>query len=139
MNDDSVLDVLYREHAGLLWRGVFAYTGDREMASDAVAEAFAQCLRRGDEVRSPKAWLWQAAFRIAAGEMKRRGELSELVDDRSYEMPERAWALVSALQSLSSRQRAVLVLHYYAGYPTRDIAVIVGSVAAPRPATLVFT
>jgi RNA polymerase sigma-70 factor (ECF subfamily) len=127
---DSRLDVLYREHADRLWRGVYSYTGDPDVTSDAVAEAFAQCLRRGERVRSPKPWLWQTAFRIAAGEMKRRGELSELKDNRAYETPEKAWALLAALRSLPERQRAVLVLHYYAGYQTGEIGEIVGSSAA---------
>jgi RNA polymerase sigma-70 factor, ECF subfamily len=128
----SALDSLYREQAGRLWRAIFAFTGDPEVTSDAVAEAFAQYLRRGAEVRSPIAWLWKAALRIAAGEMKRRGSLSTLADDHSYEIPEKAWDLVAALRSLPERQRAVLVLHYYAGYPTREI----GSILGASPATV---
>ncbi len=126
----SRLDELYKLHAERLWRAVFAYTGDREVTNDAVAEAFAQCLRRGKDVRYPKAWLWQAAFHVAAGEMNRRGTLSELREDLGYEMPEKAWALLAALGSLPSRQRAVLVLYYYAGYRTGEIASIVGSSTA---------
>jgi RNA polymerase sigma factor (sigma-70 family) len=123
-------DVLYREQADRLWRAVFAYTGDREVTSDAVAEAFAQSLRRGEELRSPKAWVWRAAFQIARGELKRRAALSPFADERSYEMPEPAWQLVGALRSLPERQRVILVLRYYADYPVRDIAEIVGSTAA---------
>ena len=37
------------------------FTGDREVASDAVAEAFAQAIRRGDEVEAPLAWITRAA------------------------------------------------------------------------------
>jgi RNA polymerase sigma-70 factor (ECF subfamily) len=123
-------DLLYREQADRLWRAVFAYAGDREVASDAVAEAFAQCLRRGEEIRSPKAWLWRAAFQIAAGDLKRRGRQSPLAGEASYELPERAWELVSALRSLPERQRAALVLRYYAGYSAPEIARILGTSAA---------
>ncbi len=38
------LERVYREHGARLWRAVLAFTGDREVASDAVAEAFAQAL-----------------------------------------------------------------------------------------------
>jgi RNA polymerase sigma factor (sigma-70 family) len=38
--------------------------------------------------------------------------------------------LVAALARLSPNQRAALVLHYYAGYPTKEIARILGSSAA---------
>ncbi len=48
------LDTLYREEGDRLWRALFAFAHDREMASDAVAEAFAQCIRRGEAVRSPR-------------------------------------------------------------------------------------
>ncbi len=129
LRSTRALEALYREQAERLWRAVLAYTGDREVTSDAVAEAFAQCLRRGQAVRSPKAWLWRAAFQIAAGEMKRRSSLSPLEDDRMYEMPEPAWELMAALRSLPERQRAVLVLRYYAGYRAVEIARIVGTSA----------
>ncbi len=123
-------DALYRDQAERLWRAVMAYTGDRTVTDDAVSEAFAQCLRRGEAVRSPRAWLWRAAFRIAAGEMQRRTGQEPLTDRWSYEMPEPALELVSALRSLPERQRAVLVLRYYAGYPVGEIARIVGSSGA---------
>jgi DNA-directed RNA polymerase specialized sigma24 family protein len=55
-----------------MWQAVFAFAGDPEVASDAVAEAFAQALRRGDAIRSPECWLWRTVFRIAAGELKAR-------------------------------------------------------------------
>ncbi|HJS26677.1 MAG TPA: hypothetical protein VJ913_06090, partial [Actinomycetota bacterium] len=55
-----------------MWRAVLAFAGDPEVASDAVAEAFAQVLRRGEDVRDPEGWVWRAAFRIASGELKER-------------------------------------------------------------------
>ena len=61
-------------HASL-WRALFAFSGSREIADE--AEAWAQLLRRGDGVDDPAAWAWRAAFRIAAGELKRqRGAVS---------------------------------------------------------------
>ncbi|HJP65116.1 MAG TPA: hypothetical protein VKA30_02300 [Actinomycetota bacterium] len=65
-------EALYRQEGARLWRSVYAFTADREVTNDAVAEAFAQLLRRGQDVRKPRAWVWKAAFRIAAGELKRR-------------------------------------------------------------------
>jgi DNA-directed RNA polymerase specialized sigma24 family protein len=62
--------VAYETQVTRLWRAVYAYSGRRDIADDAVAEAFAQVLRRGDEVRDVTAWVWRAAFRIAAGELK---------------------------------------------------------------------
>jgi RNA polymerase sigma-70 factor (ECF subfamily) len=126
----SELERLYRAQRDRMWRAVFAFAGDREVASDAVAEAFTQVMRRGRAVRSPERWVWRAAFRIAAGELKRRRtESLELPDvaGRTDEMDELAVDLVAALATLSQKQRAAIVLRYIAGYPTTEIAGIIGS------------
>src|SRR3954452_10899050 len=68
---DSV-EAVYRADAERLWRAVYAFAGDAEIASDAVAEAYAQVLHRGAAVRDPAAWTWRTAFRISAGALKRR-------------------------------------------------------------------
>jgi RNA polymerase sigma-70 factor (ECF subfamily) len=124
------LERLYREDGTRLWRALVAFSGDREVASDAVAEAFAQALGRGDELRDPQRWVWRAAFRIAAGELKDRERFQAPAFDPGYEMEEPPARLVAALARLSPNQRAALVLHYYAGYPTKEIARILGSSAA---------
>ena len=125
----SGLEELYRDHGDRLWRAVLAFTGDREIASDAVAEAFAQALRRGSDIRFPLAWIWRAAFRIAAGELKDRRLRSPPVREESYQMAEPARALLAALDRLSSKQRASVVLHHYAGYCVKDVADLLGSTA----------
>jgi len=124
------IERLYRERGDRIWRGVLAFAGDPEVASDAVAEAVAQVLRRGDEVRDPERWLWRAAFRIAAGELKDRGRRSVLGSVGSYEMEEPARDLVVALASLSEKQRAAVILHDAVGHPTKDVARIIGSTPA---------
>ena len=53
MTEDRV-ERLYREQGRRLWAAVLAYTRDRDVADDAVAEAFAQLIRRDDEVRDPQ-------------------------------------------------------------------------------------
>lgn len=124
------LEPVYREHGARLWRAVFAFAGDRQIADDAVAEAFAQALRRGQELRDPLAWIWRVAFRVAAGELKERRKLVKAADDGAYEMPEPAWEIIRALARLSPMQRAAIVLHHYGGYPSKEIAVILGSTSA---------
>jgi RNA polymerase sigma-70 factor (ECF subfamily) len=121
------IDRLYRERGDRIWRGLLAFSGDPDVASDAVAEAFAQVLRRGDEVRDPERWVWRAAFRIAAGELKERRKNEVLRVAGSYEMEEPARDLVVALGALSERQRVSVVLHDAAGYPSKEVAQIIGS------------
>jgi RNA polymerase sigma-70 factor (ECF subfamily) len=127
------LERLYRERGDRLWRAVLAYSGDPDVASDAVSEAFAQALRRGDAIRDPEAWVWRVAFRIAAGELADRRRRSNPPRDArpaSYVIPEPADELIAALSRLSPKQRACVVLHHYAGYPVKEIAAIVGSTSA---------
>lgn len=123
-------EALFREHGDRIWRAVFAFSGDREVASDAVAEAFAQALRGGDRIRSPLAWIWRASFRIAAGELGERRTRSALVMDVAAQPATTEEDLVAALRRISPAQRAAVVLHHYAGYSAAEVADIIGSSAA---------
>lgn len=122
----DAIERVWREQGERLWRSLVAYTADRELASDAMAEAFTQALARGTAVESTDRWVWRAAFRIAAGELKRRrrsrSSSGELVD----EMPESVVDLVAALRTLSPNQRGAAVLHYYVDLPTREVARVLG-------------
>ncbi|HEX5936485.1 MAG TPA: sigma-70 family RNA polymerase sigma factor [Actinomycetota bacterium] len=121
------LEQLYREHGNRLWWALVAFSGDREIASDAESEAFAQALRRGEAIRDPLAWVWRAAFRIAAGELQRRRTAAAPLFDSTYEPPEPAAHVTEALRRLPAQQRAAVVLHYYADRPIREIAELLGT------------
>lgn len=121
------LEQLYREHGNRLWWALVAFSGDREIASDAESEAFAQALRRGDAIKDALAWVWRAAFRIAAGELQRRRTVAPPLADPSYELPEPAAHVTQALRELPPQQRAAVVLHYYADKPIREIAELLGT------------
>jgi RNA polymerase sigma factor (sigma-70 family) len=119
----------YREHAEKIWRALLLYTGDREVASDAVAEAFAQALRRGDQVRDVERWVWRASFKIARGELARRRRDAGTFADVPVELPEDTVDLMRALAGLSPKQRGAAVLRLYAGYSAKETARILGSTA----------
>jgi RNA polymerase sigma-70 factor (ECF subfamily) len=124
------LELLYREHGNRLWWALVAFSGDREIASDAESEAFAQALRRGEALRDPLAWIWRTAFRIAAGELQRRSKAMPALHDVTYELPEPAAHVTQALRQLPAQQRAAIVLHYYADKPIREIADLLGTSAS---------
>lgn len=130
----------YLEVRGPLWRALLAWSGSTDVADEAVAESFAQLLRRGDEVRDPAAWVWRAAFRLAAGDLQRRRRRAsaggpDQVDhlpkspDR---LPDEAIDLVRALAHLSDQQRRCLVLVDGAGHT----AVSAAAVLDTSPATV---
>jgi DNA-directed RNA polymerase specialized sigma24 family protein len=63
---------LYREVGPQLWRAILVYAGGRrEVADDAVGEAFARAIESDGVIRRPFPWLYRTAFRIAAAELRR--------------------------------------------------------------------
>lgn len=122
----------YEAVHGPLWRAILAYSASADVADDAVAEAFAQLLRRGDGVDDPAAWAWRSAFRIAAGELKRRNgaPLSGDVPDVGVTLPEPAIDLIAALQHLTEQQRACVVLCDLADHDAPTAARLLGTTAA---------
>jgi RNA polymerase sigma-70 factor (ECF subfamily) len=121
-----MVERLYREEGRRLWWALVAYSGDQDVASDAVAEAFAQALGRGDSLRDPLAWIWRVAFRVAAGELKRRRRLDNRLPEVGDPGEQRANELLSLLRRLPEKQRAAIVLHYYADRSVRDVAAALG-------------
>ena len=121
------LEVLYREEAPGMWRAMLLFSGDREIASDAVAEAFAQALRRGEGIQDPRRWIWKTAYRVAAGQLQQRGRLDKEPTELTYDLSETSALLSIAMRQLSPMQRASIVLHDYAGYKLREVAAMTGS------------
>ena len=122
------IEALYRADADRLWRAIYALAGDAEIASDAVAEAYAQVLHRGDAVRDPAAWVWRAAFRISRGELKaRRDTIDPPLDPSSHFDAHTDHDLLTAVRRLPDSQRAAVILFYYADLPIRQIADRLGS------------
>jgi RNA polymerase sigma-70 factor (ECF subfamily) len=148
-------DAYVRTHPRL-WRSVLAWSGSRDVADEACAEAFAQAARRGAAVRDVDAWVWRAAFRIAAGELKRRRGSSPGADrdgdsdpgdgptqvqvvgldsvaarvvDHSVDpdLPATTIDLIRALQSLTEQQRACVVLRDVAGMTAPEAAAALGT------------
>ncbi len=120
------LEAIYRDLSPRLWRSVLAFSADPEIASDAVAEAFAQALARDGAIHDPAPWLWRATFKIASGELARRGRSLPGRVEGTYELPPPADHLVAALQLLPENQRVAIVLHDYADRPVAEVANVLG-------------
>ena len=119
----SGIEALYRADADRMWRALFAYSGDAEIASDAVAEAYAQLLRRGEAVRDPAAWVWRAAFQISKGQLKVRQPVVDAATTAAEHLDAYADTdLLAAVGRLPEGQRAAVILFYYADLPIRAIA-----------------
>lgn len=129
-----------------LWRSILGWSGSVEVADEAVAEAFAQLLRRGqggEEVRDPAAWVWRSAHRIASGELARRGDEAmrtvglTLVDGaggggrragtHDEGVTASARAVIELLGSMSEQQRRCVVLVDLAGHTAVSAAEVLGT------------
>lgn len=134
---------VYVEVGPRLWRSLVAWSSSTEVAEEALAEAFAQLIRRGAEVRDPEAWVWRAAFRLAAGDLQRRrqrpvvsldaaerdGRLAHATG-RIEGLPAEAADLVRALARLSDQQRRCVALVDVAGHTAVSAAAVLGTTPA---------
>jgi RNA polymerase sigma-70 factor (ECF subfamily) len=129
-DDGHDFDEIWHDISATLWQAVLAYSGGRrDVADDAVAEAFARAIQRNDQVRNPKAYVYRVAFRIAAAELKRDGRAGTSVEAEHHdELP--LADLGPALRQLSPSQRAAVFLHYEADLPVREVARLMGTSAA---------
>jgi RNA polymerase sigma-70 factor (ECF subfamily) len=130
VHDAHDYDAIWRGSGATLWRAVYAYSGGRrDVADDAVAEAFARVMARGVEVRDPLAYLYRVAFRVASAELARSGkEVAEVAvsDPTQNGLPD----LLRALKELTPAQRAAVYLHYRADMPIRQVAELMGTSTA---------
>ena len=128
--EQTAVEAVFREQGDRMWRTLRLATGNSDVASEAVAEAFAQLIARGSDIRDPAAWAWRSAFSIAAGEMKRRGRDRPLPEDLPARAPELLVDLERALRTLSHHQRVSILLADYAGWSHSEIARIIHSTPA---------
>lgn len=124
--DEERVLAVYEQHAPRMWRALFSFTGNREIASDAMAEAFARALRDSAGIHDVAAWTWRVAFRLASAELQRSRASQPVIEETAYEMPEAVPELVDTLKRLSPNQRVAVILHDYADRPTQEIADVLG-------------
>lgn len=127
-----------------VWAVCYRMTGNRVDADDLAQEALGRALERGGDSRpdNPTAWLITLATRVCLDHLRKvkvRRRLTELVDP----LDEPAWAnssdgispenelileqdlrfaIVVALQALSPRQRAAVILRDVCGQPLLEVA-----------------
>jgi RNA polymerase sigma-70 factor (ECF subfamily) len=126
------VEAVWNAHGGVLWRALVAMSaGRRDVADDAVAEAFTRLYAHRHRVTDPAPWLFRTAFRIAAADLKRERRHLPVDDsrlsDRRRESAGLSPELVEALRGLSDRQRVVVFLHYQADLPIAEVAHLTGS------------
>lgn len=130
----AVLDRLYLEHYRRLVRLAANLVDNRETAEDVVQDAFVSLCRRADltSLDAPYAYLRTAVLNAARSAMRKRlvrnrhltyGPLPLHLAEAGLSTEEFV-TLRSAVRSLPMRQRQIVVLRYYEGLDTNEIAEI---------------
>lgn len=128
--DQSAWAALFDEHHDKLWRYLFAKTGDRTLADDVASQTFAETLESIHRFRHRGKPLLAWLYGIARNQLSKRlrtarRETSGAVPEPSSNPLDAALdavVLSDALDSLTRDQADAIVLRYYAGYSTREIA-----------------
>ena len=115
-------DALFREAGSGVFRTLFAYTGGRrDIAEEAMAEAFARALARAGTIRDPIAWIYRTAFRLANEELRAERRRGPVPAEEGSPPPELD-GLIEALRRLSPNQRAAVVLRHVLDLDVAEVA-----------------
>lgn len=120
-------DAFYRRSLGPMVRLAFLLTGGSPAAEELVQEAFLRVHPRWETIEHPAAYLRRAVVHQAASHRRRAGlERRKGLEYRNEAVEAPADDLRDALQKLAYRQRAAVVLRYYADLPEAEIAAALG-------------
>lgn len=128
----SEFEQLYRDAGPQLWRAIYGFAGGRrQVAEDAVAEAFARAIEHADEIRSPVPWLYRTAFRLAVRELQREKRRPPHLPEPAPGIdPGEVQDVLKALGALSTNQRAAVLLHDEEGFTGPEVGRLLGISAA---------
>ena len=120
--DDELFDALYREHFPLLMRVAFLMTGSNEAAEDAVQDTFIRCRSRLADLDHPRSYLRAAVVNECRSVYRRSVRDRGDPPATTVLLPIELIELRDALGRLPWRQRAAIVLRYFADIPDEEIA-----------------
>jgi RNA polymerase sigma-70 factor (sigma-E family) len=135
LRDADEFDAFYAGSSRRVLGQMYAMTGSRAEAEDAVAEAYARAWQRWATVRdcdSPEAWVRRVASRIAVSSWRKtvnriRAHHRDTLEQETEGLSPDHVALVHALKQIPADQRRVIVLHHLVGLSVAEIAAEVGA------------
>jgi RNA polymerase sigma factor (sigma-70 family) len=119
---------VFRSSYAQMMRVAFAITGSNDAAEDIVQDAFVALLSRFDSVADPPAYLYRSVVNGCRARFRRKSVVDRMIRLRvvSEVRPPEIDETRMALDRLSTRARAAVVLRYYADLSTDDIAAALG-------------
>jgi RNA polymerase sigma-70 factor (ECF subfamily) len=141
--DAGPAEELFRSAYPVLAGWVRRLVEDDDTAREITSEAFARLLSRWDRVEHPRSYLFTIAANLvrdhwSTGERERRairGVTAGLAAD-PVTCPAQDVDVRSLIAALPPRQREPFLLHYYGGFPIREIAILLGRPAGTIKADL---
>lgn len=125
----EALETIFLDLQTPVFTVLYRLVRNRELAEDLTQEVFLRLWQSppGEDVRSPRAWIFRVAHNLALDALRRPGaeELPEQLPDSGFDEDVHTRLDVEdALASLPSRDREIVTLHLGAGLRFREIAEI---------------
>ena len=135
---------LVRDYADLVLRVCYTYLRSTADAEDVCQDTLVKLLLREEPFRDPgheRAWVVRVAINACRNLLRDRGAhptvgLDAVAEPAVAQAPgedalrQRDERVLGAVMALPLPQREAVYLHYYEGYPTREVARIVGATDA---------
>ena len=126
---EELFNTCYPRLAGWVRRLV----DDDDTAHEIAAEAFARLLGRWSRLENPQSYLYMIATNLVRDHWRKTGRERKAMaavqagvpSDPSYQ-PAQDVHVRELLQALPDRLRSPFLLHYYAGFPVREVATLLG-------------
>lgn len=134
MVDRASFESFYREHLARVVRACALVTLNPGIAEEIAAEAFARLWAHWSQIRDEDhagGYVFKTAMRLCWKRARKEGRevLGDVVDrqdDDEFRRVDERRALFAALGQLSVRQRQAVALRDWAGYPTGEVASMLG-------------
>jgi RNA polymerase sigma-70 factor (ECF subfamily) len=127
-SDREAVDELFAAHYPRLAGWVRRMVRDEEIAHEIASEAFTRLMSRWSRLDNPHAYLYRIATNLVRDHWRRtereRRAMRTYANGRRADISEADIPadLRELVDTLPERQRDAFLLHYYAGYPVREVA-----------------
>ncbi|MCL2678577.1 MAG: RNA polymerase sigma factor, partial [Clostridiales bacterium] len=125
---DKEIAGLYERHVQTVYRVCFAHMGNADDAYDMTHDTFVKLINRGrdfNETEHEKAWLIRTASNLCKDSLWhwwRKREKLEDFEHLQWKEPAPPDETLEVIKSLPERYKTVVIMFYYEGYSSAEIA-----------------
>jgi RNA polymerase sigma factor (sigma-70 family) len=133
----AAFEALYRSSRDDVYAYAAGLLRDRSAAEEITSQAFERAWRKRRQINrrrgTPRTWLFGIARNAALDELRRRSKLADEPEDLEAASMDPAEAAVDravlhgALDSLTGRERELVVLKFFAGLSNAEIGAVTGT------------